>query len=49
MPGIFKDHELTENYNALRQHIKLGRADSKVLESARRQNSRLGNGIFAPK
>jgi len=35
MPGIFKDHELTENYNALRQHIKLGRADSKVLESAR--------------
>jgi aryl-alcohol dehydrogenase-like predicted oxidoreductase len=36
MPGIFKDHELTENFAALRQELKVGRVDSPVLESARR-------------
>jgi aryl-alcohol dehydrogenase-like predicted oxidoreductase len=36
MPGMFEEHELSENYAALKQHIKLGRADSAVLDNARR-------------
>lgn len=36
MPGIFKDHELTENHAALQHHLKVGSVHSPALENARR-------------
>lgn len=36
MPGMFQDHEVEDNYAALKRHLQLGRLDTDTLDLARR-------------
>ena len=42
MPGMFQDHELTENYKALQDHLKLSQDEHAVLDAARRLSAVCG-------
>ena len=43
MPGMFQEHELDENYAALRNHLQLSRGERNVLDAARQLS-----GVYGP-
>jgi hypothetical protein len=42
MPGMFQDHELEGNYEALTSYLKSGPAETGALDAARRLAARRG-------
>jgi len=48
MPGMFQDHELTQNYEALKKHLELGQDEHAVLDAARTLSTAYGQNWLPP-
>ena len=48
MPGMFQDHELTQNYEALKKHLELSQGERAVLDAARTLSTACGQDWLPP-
>jgi len=48
MPGMFQEHELTQNYEALKKHVELSQDERAVLDAARTLSTAYGQDWLPP-